>query len=176
MKEHKRLSRNKIKITVMRLGLSRIHGHKFLSGFTNSVSPFRSCNVKLNLQHFSFCISLSVMWIHSYEWPNRYTKDSSSPLIEHNMIGWVLGQLLLDNCLLDDYPGDSCPPKKVSPWKMTPEDICPQLRLPPGKLPQHHKICPKNNYPFKQISQVNWGKLCIVYESYNWRIILPKVI
>ena len=143
MKEHKRLSRNKIKITVMRLGLSRIHGHKFLSGFTNSVSPLRSCNVKLNLQHFSFCISLSVMWIHSYEWPNRYTKDSSSPLIEHNMIGWVLGQLLLDNCLLDDYSGDSCPPKKVSPWKWPPRIFAPNWDCPPANCRNTIKFAPK---------------------------------
>ena len=133
----------------MRLGLSRIHGHKFLSGFTNSVSPLRSCNVKLNLQHFSFCISLSVMWIHSYEWPNRYTKDSSSPLIEHNMIGWVLGQLLLDNCLLDDYPRDSCPPRKISPEKWPPRIFAPNWDCSPANYRNTIKFAPKIITPFK---------------------------
>ena len=52
----------------------------------------------------------------------------------------------------------------------------PRGKLPPGKLSPHHEVSLKNNcllwskYP-QRVLQVNWGKLCIVYEYYNIRVL-----
>ena len=75
-------------------------------------------------------------------------------------------------------PRTVAPPQIVSPEENCPRpsDNCPRGKLTPGKLSPHHEVSFKNNcllwskYP-QRVLQVNWGKLCIVYEYYNIRVL-----
>ena len=57
----------------------------------------------------------------------------------------------------------------------------PPGQFPRRQLPPHHNISPENNCPHsskfsQKMLRMNWGELCIGYEYYNEKIILPKVI
>ena len=77
-------------------------------------------------------------------------------------------------------------PRAIAPWMIAPciiapqtitaEVNCPWGKLPPGKLPTHHKVSLENNCPHQanspqRVLRVNWGKLCIVNEYYNIRVL-----
>ena len=70
-------------------------------------------------------------------------------------------------------PEENCP-RTIVPWMIAHSDNYPEG----GCLPEN---CPRNKIThtqvnFLQILRVNWGKLCMGYEYYKWRIVLPKVV
>ena len=87
--------------------------------------------------------------------------------------GWVLEQLPPRKTFpLDIFNFDDCCPRN-----------CPQGKLPPPllkiylliiKFPPKIVASSQANSP-QAVLWMNWRKLCIVYEYYSQRIILPKV-
>ena len=89
------------------------------------------------------------------------------------------------------------PPGKIAPgWLphrqlptriIAPEENCPRGRLPLGQLPPRENVPPENcslttKFPSKifastqanspqRVLRVNWGKLCIVYDYVNTRVL-----